>query len=197
MLFQQIKKSRVVNTDPSRPTCSVPGCTAPAAHIVGKNHPEYPKYRRSNWIKELHPEATDNYCCGSCHANNTARVHGVKSAKHLTAQRMGMSLTEYQNRYHPYLRYRKNYCENTDGRLGYVCNFVPPTPQELIDMGLDPTFMGWLQVDHIDGNPENNVESNLQTLCACCHNIKTYTNKDYATIGRATIKKLKNQGFVF
>lgn len=33
-------------------------------------------------------------------------------------------------------------------------------------------------VDHIDGNHKNNDPSNLQTLCANCHRLKTYTNKD-------------------
>lgn len=196
-MFQQITRSQVNNTDPNRPICSVPGCNNPAAHMVGQNNPRYPVYRKSSWIKELHPDADDMWCCGTCHSANTARVHGVKTARHLTAKRQGMTVTEYQNQNHPYLKYRKNYCENIDGRLGYKCNFVPPTEQELIDMGLEPSFMGWLQVDHIDGNPDHNDPDNLQTLCACCHNIKTYTNKDYSTIGRATIKKLKNQGIVF
>jgi hypothetical protein len=34
-----------------------------------------------------------------------------------------------------------------------------------------------LEVDHIDGVPDNNQESNLQTLCYDC-NIGKYTNKD-------------------
>lgn len=184
-------------TGGQRPTCSVPGCTRPAVQIAGKNDPRYPLYRRSLWIKEKHPEATDIWCCGKHHRENIALTHNVKSASHLTAKRQGKTLTEYRNQYHPYLQHRKDYCENVDGRLGYTCNYIPPTEQELIDMGLEPSFKGWLQVDHIDGNPNNNDLSNLQTLCACCHNLKTYKNKDYSTIGRATIKKLKSQGFVF
>ncbi len=30
-----------------------------------------------------------------------------------------------------------------------------------------------LTVDHIDRNHKNNEVANLQTLCACCHNLKT------------------------
>ena len=36
-----------------------------------------------------------------------------------------------------------------------------------------------LDVDHIDGNRANNDKSNLQTLCANCHRLKTHINKDH------------------
>lgn len=36
-----------------------------------------------------------------------------------------------------------------------------------------------LDVDHIDGNHKNDDISNLQTLCANCHRLKTYIEKDY------------------
>lgn len=36
-----------------------------------------------------------------------------------------------------------------------------------------------LTVDHIDGNRHNIDPSNLQILCANCHNIKSKENKDY------------------
>ena len=36
-----------------------------------------------------------------------------------------------------------------------------------------------LDIDHIDGNHHNNEESNLQTLCANCHRLKTRRNRDY------------------
>lgn len=36
-----------------------------------------------------------------------------------------------------------------------------------------------LDVDHIDGNHQNNDIINLQTLCANCHRLKTQTNKDW------------------
>lgn len=34
-----------------------------------------------------------------------------------------------------------------------------------------------LDVDHIDGNHKNNDVSNLQTLCANCHRLKTHKQK--------------------
>jgi hypothetical protein len=39
-----------------------------------------------------------------------------------------------------------------------------------------------IDVDHIDGNHKNNAVGNLQLLCANCHRLKTYINKDYSKI---------------
>jgi cytochrome c553 len=171
----------------NRPSCSVPGCDNLAVNYSNKKG--FYKWRRASWIKEHYPEADNIWCCSKCHNAETARRNGVKSAHHLTAQRHGLTLTEYHHRNHPYLKHRKDYCENRDGRLGFVCTFTHPTPDQLESTGLDATFLGWLQVDHKDGNHTNNDPSNLQTLCACCHNVKTYQNGDNATPGRKTREK--------
>jgi 5-methylcytosine-specific restriction endonuclease McrA len=36
-----------------------------------------------------------------------------------------------------------------------------------------------LDMDHIDGNRFNNDVANLQTLCANCHRLKTYLERDH------------------
>lgn len=59
-----------------------------------------------------------------------------------------------------YRVHKKTYCENIDGRLGFVCKTKI----------VDPCM---LTVDHIDNVHTNNNLANLQTLCACCHNYKT------------------------
>lgn len=41
-----------------------------------------------------------------------------------------------------------------------------------------------LQIDHIDNDPSNNDESNLQTLCMPCHINKTIIYKDWKNNGR-------------
>ena len=45
--------------------------------------------------------------------------------------------------------------------------------------GFVPLHICQLDVDHIDGDKTNNSSSNLQTLCANCHRLKTYLNKDW------------------
>jgi hypothetical protein len=83
--------------------------------------------------------------------------------------------TAYTNSKHPYLRYRKEYCENTDGRLGFVCT-------------TNVFWQGMLDVDHKNGKPNDNRPENLQTLCKCCHAYKSNINKDYATEGRRSMR---------
>lgn len=86
------------------------------------------------------------------------------------------TITEYLNSKHPYRKHRKDYCENIDGRLGYECT-------------AKIVWSGQLDVDHIDGNPTNQTEENLQTLCKNCHSYKTMINEDYRSTGRTTYRK--------
>lgn len=44
--------------------------------------------------------------------------------------------------------------------------------------GFIPMHTCQLDVDHIDGNHKNNEINNLWTLCANCHRLKTFLNKD-------------------
>lgn len=159
----------------TRPQCSVPGCTNLAVNASHKKGFYF--WRRSNWIAEQHPTATDIWCCSKCHNDNTARKHGLSSSRELTAKRAGFaSVLEYQHAKHPYLWARKDFCENIDGRLGHKCT-------------TNVWWSGMLQVDHIDGDHTNNVIENFQTLCACCHSYKSWKNGDYKTPGRKTRKK--------
>ena len=69
-----------------------------------------------------------------------------------------------------YKIYRKDYCENIDGRLGFKCT---TTITDLVPWEYQ------LDADHIDGNHKNNIKENIQTLCPTCHRVKTHQNKDY------------------
>lgn len=74
---------------------------------------------------------------------------------------------------------KKNYCENIDSRLGFKCPVDPSFP-------FPPSV---LHGDHIDGNHENNVPDNIQTLCPICHHIKGHQSGDFnsAKKGRTLI----------
>jgi hypothetical protein len=70
-----------------------------------------------------------------------------------------------------YRQYRTEvpYCENIDGRLGFICSAIIVNECQLT-------------VDHIDGNntnhPPHGPIENLQTLCFNCHVVKTKINGD-------------------
>lgn len=62
-----------------------------------------------------------------------------------------------------YKQYRVGYCENIDGRLGFVCTTT-------IQPGFETNM---LDADHINNNHKDNRKLNIHTLCACCHRVKT------------------------
>lgn len=143
-----------------RPSCQEPGCTKPAAKIRTN--------KKTGWI-------TWRKRCGTCHDKITASKHGLSSIVDITARRKGFkNRTSYLNSKHPYLKYRKDYCENIDGRLGYTCTTTI-------------VWHGQLDVDHKDGDPSNNEPENLQTLCKCCHSYKGWKEKDWLTPGRKAL----------
>jgi hypothetical protein len=139
-----------------RPACETSGCYNDAA-MVRDYYDGWANYRR--W-------------CSSCHNERTAEKHGLKNITQVVAKNAGMTVSEYTNQFHPYRKHRKDYCENQDGRLGFVC-----TANIIWD--------GMLDVDHKNGDPSNNHPSNLQTLCKCCHAYKTNKAGDYLTPGRS------------
>lgn len=70
---------------------------------------------------------------------------------------------------------KKTYCENTIENVVYgICRQNTYHPSEL-------------QVDHIDGNPMNNDENNLWTICSNCHQRKGDYQGDSKTPGRGLI----------
>lgn len=56
-----------------------------------------------------------------------------------------------------YIKHKKTTCQK--------CGFIPQHPVQL-------------DVDHMDGNVSNNDPSNLMTLCANCHRLKTLSRAE-------------------
>ena len=127
-----------------------PVCEVPGcgklAHNVGHG-----RYRKASWVREEFG-VENGWVCGKHHFKN----YGIGGWI--------------------YKQFRKAFCENIDGRLGFKCTTTI----------IDPEWQ--LDADHKDGNPSNNVKENIQTLCKCCHVIKTKINMDYATAGRKTLQ---------
>ena len=142
-----------------RPKCQVPGCNKLAQNT---NTTKNPKWRKSSWVTEKYN--VEGYVCSNHHFTKIANNNGFEK------------ISSFLNTYHPYKKYRKTYCENIDGRLGFKCTTTIVDPEWQLD------------ADHIDGNPTNNDAKNIQTLCKCCHAIKTRDEKDYLTAGRKTLK---------
>jgi 5-methylcytosine-specific restriction endonuclease McrA len=98
--------------------------------------------------------------CTKCSHNFVETASRVKGATDYTDEcntcRRGYSKAKFRH----YTQYKKDFCEN-------------PKCIAII------THSCQLDVDHIDGNKANNDPSNLMTLCANCHRLKTLLNKDY------------------
>ena len=143
------------------PKCEIPNCNKIAQnHSGGPN----PTRRKSKWVaKEFGGEG---YVCSKHHLTKIAINNGFEK------------INSFLNTKHPYKKYRKVFCENIDGRLGFKCTTTI----------IDPEWQ--LDTDHINGNPSDNREENLQTFCKCCHSIKTRDSKDYASPGRKSLNLL-------
>lgn len=55
------------------------------------------------------------------------------------------------------------------------------------ECGFKPIHPCQLDVDHIDGDHTNNEPSNLKTLCANCHRLKTFLAEDSVPNGQSPL----------
>lgn len=115
---------------------------------------DYPE-KSCEWCKELFkPNRKDKrFCTTKCYRKYGKKVKGFSQGnpEKLKLKSKIKSKRSHLRKY-PYKKYKKQYCEK--------CNFVAQHSCQL-------------DVDHIDGNHDNNDPCNLQTLCANCHRLKT------------------------
>lgn len=161
--------SKIVVPMEHRPKCVVDGCDDRGDHTGQYDAFCFPKFRQY---------------CSYHHKNGIAQHRGTKTYNDVIAKKAGFdsvidyhddratkkgfdSHQELRNSRHEYRRFRKDYCENIDGRLGFVCTTTIK-------------LQGQLQVDHrlSKGKGGSDDPSNLQTLCACCHVYKTIMEGD-------------------
>ena len=67
--------------------------------------------------------------------------------------------------------HKKNYCENNEGLLGFIC------PMDKVRYNEFPSDA--YHMDHLDGNHHNNSLENIKTFCAICHSRKGKEKGDF------------------
>lgn len=137
---------------PGRPTCNVRGCKMMAMAL--KNY---------NMVGPSH------YFAKICDYHKREK----------TAKKKGMTTKEYMASLHPTRKFKKDYCENRDGRLKLI---NPSTGKiyKCTNTILDVNYH--LEADHIRGNHNKKATADtIQTLCVMCHKSKTYKNGDNVT----------------
>ena len=80
-----------------------------------------------------------------------------------------------------YQKYKKNRCEipGCDCYERYVSSPDEPSFSEMRFNERLHVYKAILDVDHIDGDRDNMVPSNLWTICSPQHKLKSYENGDY------------------
>ena len=66
--------------------------------------------------------------------------------------------------------HKKNFCENIDGHLGFKC---PVRSKKIWE-----NFLQSLDLDHADGDHNNNIPDNVKTYCKLCHGKKSIDSGD-------------------
>lgn len=107
-----------------------------------------------------YPEISCNYCGTIFKPNRKDKKFCKKTCyKNWGKVHLGHSRGDRKNQIKRANLKRRSYVQHKD----IIC----------IECGFIPKHLCQLDVHHIDGNHENNVPANLQTLCANCHRLKT------------------------
>jgi len=101
---------------------------------------------------------TERGTCTVCGRNPQASKGKDKKGRRIYKKQCSWCSSKLYRKAHAYKKHKKDSCE--------LCGFLP-------------THSCQLDVDHIDGQHSNDEISNLQTLCANCHRLKTHLSGDY------------------
>ncbi len=163
-VFRELIKS---GKHKGKPKCVVKGCNNPGQHTGNKRKDGSIVYRKKCAIHHVEHLAKKNKVSVTKFKRNILE----KSAKKAGFQ----TITDYLNSKHTYRCNRLTYCENIDGRLGFVCTTT------VVDTAM-------LEVDHMNNDHSDNRKVNLQTICSCCHRYKTRYFGHYTSL--SGIKKV-------
>ena len=118
------------------------------------------KYSRAK-TKNTRPICEIENCINVTAANPIKRDGTYTFQSKCWKHRSKKGVNGYRLSYRPYLAHKGSKCDR--------CGFMPE-------------HEGQLDVDHIDGNHNNNDPNNLQTLCANCHRLKTITKGEFGIV---------------
>lgn len=182
-------KDKIIVPLNKRPKCKTTGCDNKTQHLGTYKANGYPNFRK--YCQECHEERRNNFQAQAekvdrrslpkCEVHTCNKKVEVFGSDHNGNLKFTIFCKEHAGSVKGYLLFRKDYCENIDGRLGFKCT-------------TNVVWQGMLDVDHINGNPEDDDPKNLQTLCKCCHAYKGNKFKDYKTPGRKKLKEAKKNG---
>jgi len=78
--------------------------------------------------------------------------------------------------------HKKQFCENHDAHLGWKC----PVPKiSWLRLGM----LQSLDLEHVDGNHDNNDPENVKTICKLCHAKKSMKYGDFSN-KKASARKI-------
>lgn len=155
------------------PHCSIENCLKPVyskgiccmhyARIARYGHPG--KKERPDWHRVLEKDIERMTClCSSCGpAPLYRRTHGKSRVQWACFNKTKRNWARRRPSGQSYLVHKGDRC----GKCGFV-----------------PVHRCQLDVDHIDGNHNNNQLSNLRTLCSNCHRLETHLHRHYLPIDR-------------
>ena len=75
--------------------------------------------------------------------------------------------------------HKKEFCENYNGHLGFVCPIKIPSVSVEKMKKIWKEFLPSLDLDHLDSDHTNNDPENVKTYCKLCHTKRSQKSGDW------------------